>query len=150
MRLTPANWNGSRVTVALPVRAQTHAVTCTVPALASARTKWQQRLAALAQGQLTAGSRLQYVFDSAEFMNTPGGTLTLHVEIADPGQGNWRTYVRSTHVSGLAQQAVNPQDPQTWVMPSGIPDLWDGESYDIRITATCSLTVTAGLHYDVI
>jgi hypothetical protein len=149
MRLTPANWNGSRVAVQLPARAQTHAVTCTVPALASAQTKWQERQAALAQGQLIVGSRLGFGFNSTEFMNTPGGTLTLLVEIADPGQANWRTYVQSTHESGLLQKPTNPQDPQTWPMPTGIPDLWDGDTYDIRITATCSLNVQAGLHYDV-
>jgi hypothetical protein len=154
MRLTPSNWTGSRVTVLLPSKGVpvatnfAHSVTCTVPALASAQARWQARMDALAQGQVIVGSRLGFAFNSTQFMNTPGGTLTLLVEIADPGQNNWRRYVESTHTSGLS--TTTPAEPTVWPMPSGIPDLWDGDAYDVRITATCSLNVDASLHYDVI
>lgn len=156
MRLTPSGWTGPPVTVLLPSRGRAvastfeHKVTCTVPAVASAQTRWQARLDAMAQGLLIVGDRLRFAYVSDEFMEIPGGTLTLLVEIADPGQGNWRRYVQSTHESGLRDKPVNPVDPQTWPMPSGIPDLWDGQAYDVRITATCSFDPVASVSYEIV
>lgn len=133
-------------------RGQVYQYTATfqVPAVESAKQRWQAREDALKAGYVTLGSRLKFIFDSDEFMTTTGGTLTLLVEIADVGLGNWRRYVQSTHESGLrVKPARSLDDPQTWSLPSATPDLWDGNAYDCRITATCTLNVTASLHYDV-